>query len=792
MEKILKNCIIGLVYVIPFIALIVPSNMFFPFITGRAFLFRIAVDLSLGLYLGLAIADKNYWPKNNPLVWSVGILTLIALVADLLSPFPFKAIWSNFERMEGFVTIAHLAIFFFVSSSVLKAKDWKRFFFVSFSVAIFMAFYCGLQMAHEIAIDQGNVRIDGLLGNAAYLAIFFAFHAFVALMFLFEGTGRKLKGIAESVSAGAVMFFFYYIYKISAFKSHPTNIGWLLLAISILIPIVLLLLRYFDFAEKHTREKIEKISSVSVYLILFVLFSYLVYETQTRGTTLGVIGGLIVASIYVLIREKNNKTVRYLSMIVLVGSVVVIGAFFAFKNTSFVKNNPTLQRFASISLTDGSNQGRLMIWPMAMKGVMEKPILGWGQDGFIYIFSKYYDPALYAQEPWFDRAHNEFLDWAVAGGVLGFLAYLSLFISSLWIVIRSKKFSEVDKALLIGLIAAYGFHNLFVFDNLISYILFFSLLGFIVGSNTPEIEDAGKKDKNKIIEILKMSAPFGLVGGVALALIVNYSPYQQNLTLISALTTIQPQKGIPYSCTNVQQKVAADGSVSGICTDAKPTIEVFKKALAFGALGETETRQFLIQTVSSINGNPDVNYQSKVDLTQLIMSEYDKQLKENPMFVTAYFDYGGYLASIGLFDQAKQVFQKASELTPTRQFPYMKLGEIALNQKDIPTAITYFKKAYDLDHKYIDTEVLYAIGLVKGNKLPESEAILTDLVSKGDGLAQNIIQVLVDGGNTDFAKNLLTQRITSNPDDQNAQKSLTSLTQTKPTPAQVQTSVQTK
>ncbi len=792
MEKTLKNCIIGLVYVIPFIALIVPSNMFFPFITGRAFLFRIAVDVALGLYIGLAIADKRYWPKNNPLVWSVGALTLIALVADILSPFPFKAFWSNFERMEGFVTIAHLAVFFFISSSVLKAKDWKRFFFVSFSVAIFMAFYCGLQMAHEIVIDQGNVRIDGLLGNAAYLAIFFAFHAFVALMFMFEDSGRKLKGIAESVSAGAIMFFFYYIYKISAFKMHPTTTGWILLALSSVVPVALLLLRYFDFAEKHTREKIEKISSVSVYLIIFALFSYLVYETQTRGTTLGVIGGLIVASIYVLVREKTNKVARMTAIVLLTGSVILIGGFLSIKNTSFVQNNPTLQRFATISWNEGSGQARQMIWPVALKGVMEKPILGWGQDGFIYIFSKYYDPHLWGQEPWFDRAHNEFLDWAVAGGILGFLAYLSLFISSLWIVIRSKKFSEVDKALLIGLIAAYGFHNLFVFDNLISYILFFSLLGFIVGSDTSEIEEDGKKDKNKIVEIIKMSGPLGLVAGIALVLVINYSPYQQNLTLISALTTIQQQKGVPYSCTNVQQKVAADGSVSGVCTDAKPTVEVFKKALAFGALGETETRQFLIQTVYSINSNPDVSYQSKVDLTQLIMAEYDKQIKENPMFVTAYFDYGGYLASIGLFDQAKQVFLKASELTPTRQFPYMKLGEIAMNQKDIPTAINYFKKAYDLDHTYTDAESVYALSLIKGNKMADAEALMTDLVSNGKGLSQNLIQVLVDSNNVNYAKDLLTKRLAQDPKDQEAQKSFVLLLQTKPTPAQSSTQVQTK
>ncbi|MEI6478822.1 MAG: O-antigen ligase family protein [bacterium] len=754
--------------------------MFFPFITGRAFLFRLAIDLALGLYLGLAVADKSYRPKNNPVIWCVGALTFVALIADLLAPFPFKALWSNFERMEGFVTIAHLAIFFLVSSSVLKARDWKRFFLVSFSVAVFMVFYCGLQMAHEIPIDQGSIRIDGTLGNAAYIAIFFAFHAFLSLMFMLESSGKKLKGIAESVSFGSAMFFFYYIYKISAYKMHPTTGGWFLLFLSVIIPVVLLTLRYFDFAEKSKKEKIEKVSSVTTYSILFVIFSYLVFETQTRGTTLGLIGGLIVTAIYILVREKTNKVVRKASIIVLVGSVVLIGGFFLVKDSSFVRNNSTLNRFATISWNEASGQARQMIWPIAIKGVMERPVLGWGQDGFIYVFSKYYNPHLWSQEPWFDRAHNEFLDWAVAGGILGFLAYLSLFISSLWIVIRSKKFSEVDKSLIVGLISAYAFHNLFVFDNLISYILFFSLLGFIAGSGTLEEEGNDKKDKNKINEILRMSAPFGLVLGVILAIVINYKPYEQNLTLISALSTMQPQNGIPYSCTSISQKIDTNGSISNVCKAAEPTVDVFKKALAFNSFGETETRQFLIQTVTTIDQDKNVNYQSKVDLAELIISEYDKQIKENPMFETAYFDYGGYLAGIGMFDQAKVIFNKAVQLSPNRQFPYMKLGEIAMNQKDVQGAINYFKTAYDLDHSYPDAEALYAFVLIRGNRFSDAEPLMSDLISNGNGLSQNIIQALADSGNSDYAKTLLSQRISQDPTDQNAQRSLDSIGQTKP------------
>ena len=63
---------------------------------------------------------------------------------------------------------------------------------------------------------------------------------------------------------------------------------------------------------------------------------------------------------------------------------------------------------------------------MAIKGFIEKPILGWGQEGFNFVFNKYYDPRMYTQEPWFDRAHNTYLDWLIVGGALGLLSYLAI------------------------------------------------------------------------------------------------------------------------------------------------------------------------------------------------------------------------------------------------------------------------------------------------------------------------------------------------------------------------------
>src|SRR5690606_5810770 len=129
----------------------------------------------------------------------------------------------------------------------------------------------------------------------------------------------------------------------------------------------------------------------------------------------------------------------------------------AFRDSDFVQNDPRLNRIASITLEEG--QTRFTIWRIAFEGVMERPLLGWGQSNFDYVFNKYYTPELWGQEVWFDRVHNIVLDWLVAGGFVGALCYFGIFAAALWYLIVipllrpvDAPFDVVTRALLLGLL----------------------------------------------------------------------------------------------------------------------------------------------------------------------------------------------------------------------------------------------------------------------------------------------------------------------------------------------------
>src|SRR4051812_12936041 len=99
-ERILRWGVIAGVFALPLVPFIVSYTLFFPYITGKNFTFRILVDLIAGLWLALAICVPKYRPKRNLLLIAFALFVAIIGVADVFGAMPLKSIWSNFERME--------------------------------------------------------------------------------------------------------------------------------------------------------------------------------------------------------------------------------------------------------------------------------------------------------------------------------------------------------------------------------------------------------------------------------------------------------------------------------------------------------------------------------------------------------------------------------------------------------------------------------------------------------------------------------------------------------------------
>src|SRR3989338_9621943 len=152
--RYLKYIIFAGLFAIPFVPFLVFSSFFFPFITTKAFTWRIIIEIIFAAWVLLALLDASYRPKRSIIFYSIfGFLAIIGL-ADLFGVAPVKSFWSNFERMEGFITLLHLGMFFVITSSVFKEIDWRRWWNTTLVASFLMVLYCVLQIIVLKTINQ--------------------------------------------------------------------------------------------------------------------------------------------------------------------------------------------------------------------------------------------------------------------------------------------------------------------------------------------------------------------------------------------------------------------------------------------------------------------------------------------------------------------------------------------------------------------------------------------------------------------------------------------------------------
>ena len=155
MNKTLKYVVLGGIFLIPFIPFIVANDFFFPFITGKNFAFRILVEIIFASWVAWALVDTSVRPRGSALVYAFVAFILSLGVSTLLAENTNKALWSNFERMEGYVTIVHLGAYFLVLTSVLNVeKLWKAFWNTSIGVSIALSLFGIGQIAGFFVINQ--------------------------------------------------------------------------------------------------------------------------------------------------------------------------------------------------------------------------------------------------------------------------------------------------------------------------------------------------------------------------------------------------------------------------------------------------------------------------------------------------------------------------------------------------------------------------------------------------------------------------------------------------------------
>lgn len=683
-QNIIKYKITVGLFIIPFIVFIVPDNMFFPFITGKGFTFRVLVEILFGLYLVLAFMDKTYRPKFSWITKSVLVFVGIIFIADLLGENPYKSIWSNYERMEGFVLLAHLALYYIVLSSFFKTKNiWNSFINTNIIASLIMVFYSFIQLSGALKINQGGERVDGTFGNASYLAMYMVFGIFLSLHMFFNESKEKWQ-------------------------------------------------KWF-------------------YGIAFVLQTIILYYTATRGAILGFIGGLTLFGFTLLWNERDNKKVRKFAYGIFASVFVILAVFVSIKNTDYAKTHPVLSRFVTLSPGEIKTQGRYYVWPMAIEGFKERPLLGWGQENFNFVFNKYYDPNLFGQEEWFDRTHNLVLDWLIAGGILGLLSYLSIYIAFFYYLWRKNGgFGIYEKGILTAVMVAYIFHNLFVFDNLISYILFFTILAYVhhVGTKNKEVFGKFYTKEFKPEFLNYIIVPIVTLGIVFTIYFVNIPALSANFTLIEAMR--------PPTSGNVSQN-----------------LDLFKKAFSYNSFGNSEIVEQLTQvTVQVANPQGQASNEIKQNFFNFTKQKLEEKVSSQPNDTRYLVFAGSFFNRFGIYEEAKKYLDRAREESPKKQTIYFESGSTYLGLGQPEKMMELFKQAYEFKPTAGESRLIYVIGAIY-TKNTEVLRELLPLIDENSLINDpRVLKAYADMGDYNSVIFILKKRVEKNPSDLQAKLSL--------------------
>ncbi len=781
LKGFLKAIIYASLAIIPMLAWYVSESTFFPYITGKNFAFRFLIEIAFAAFVYLAVTDKAYRPKSSLVFYSYGAFLSILFLANVFGSNVYLSFFSNFERMEGWFTHLHLFLYFLMLYSLYKTdKDWMRIF-GWFSVgAIGVSFQALLQLFgqkdffltsklfatstiqyinNSYPVSMGNgLRLDSSLGNADYYGIYSLFFICISALLALKLRSWKIKGSLSSWKNFAIVTLGALLISLQSFISQTamnlSNQSLFVFGSFVwFVGAVTFLWGGYYFAKNLSEGRI---SSWVFVLLGFINFIGLVY-TQTRGSWFGFAAAIATASLAIAIGGWKKYPKLAKSAALVMSSVFAFFVLvFSFSDSSLVQNSIALKRIATIKIVnilfhpiesidlikDEANNyeslkdhfgeativSRFLNMKMSIDGFTQSAktmILGYGQENYPVVFAQNFDPRMYEQESWFDRAHDVFMDWLVAAGALGLIAYLSLYLTPFYMMWFGKNRGNIhlfEKAILTGTLAGYFVHNIFVFDNLISYIIFVTLIAYVAArTRASEVEirkeELSKDPKMTWLSYVLMSA--GLLFSLGLFVYTVAKPLNQNLTIISALRT---------SPTKVEDLVEKTASSSNY----------FTKAASINSFGRTEAREQMLQTAMRYSQIDPTSFPVEIKNNFVTIfnnfkinsyTEFRDEVNAKPSARNASI-FGSFLRQLGDNTGALEAFEKAHAMAPKKQvitFEYINTLISIGTKENIQKAYELAKDAYMSDTGFTTARDVYITTAAMAGYDTDAQAMINEI-----------------------------------------------------------------
>ena len=762
-KQILKTVIFVGALVALFLPLVMNSNFFFPFIVVKNVFFRITVEIMLAAYVLLAAFDSRYRPKKDLVSVLFGGLFVASVVSAFFGLGFYRSFWGNYERMSGLFHFAHTLAYFYILLNTWRAEqEWHRLLTFSVFVSTIMSF---VGLAQWLGIpfllqSSGGSRLSGTVGNATFLAAYLLFNLFLTLLFL-----RNTKWFQTTFFATAVLVFDGYLLLAAGIYTLFPDTDWGFLSI-LKLPVVNQLVEYprllvpfllfqavvaVVWWQRHQRWTTQLLLAA-----VFVLQFFIFFNTQTRGAGLGFLVGIGIYAAAIAVKSKQT-VVRAVSATLLVISLVAPFAIIAAKDTAIVKSIPTLARISTISFSDITTESRILTWQASWQGWTESVksfLIGYGPGHYYYAFSKHFPVEIFkdaGSQIWFDQAHNVVFDYALTTGLLGLLLYLAAFGMAGYYLFRAyRKNGQLEEWLLVGLLVAYLFQNLFVFDTLNTDVILYLVLGYIIWRSVYQTVAEERPSVEQRVNIPIVGAVVAVV--LVSLLAVNVKTLWANHLIYRGLSPRETERTVDAAYDNLQ------------------------RAIDEAVVGRYEARQQLSNFAITLRRTEAVSPQFAQTVMDAATIELERSVAEEPFNVRHYLWLGSLYNAGAIFDptridKAIALLEKAVDLSPTRPQIYFELGQAYAFKGDLDRAFVQFQKGVDLAPWVVDSHwniVSLAI-VTKRQDVVDRELETIKTLSGGltAGDYQQMIQLYARISDTDQIIKLYEQLIALEPNNSN-------------------------
>ena len=420
--------------------------------------------------------DKERWPKN---LFKISVpdgafisFVVVCLISAILSEYGEEAFTGSGGRDSGFYL---MAMYFLCYLLVSRYFRYREAVFAAF--AIMSSIVCFIALLHEFWIDPFAIIVDikeeqqkdfiTTIGNINMFSGFacVSLPVCVALAVIAKDkittafycltAGLNIIGLVVANSLSGYFGFVAFMAILFVYCCGSAHRIFKFLLTCTAMAASIKLIRLLAYICHDNFKNLEDISY------------FLVYDNRVFY----IIGGLALLTVlaYLLDRKFGDnhspKAIQILAgLLVGLAAAAVLGVFIYF---SFIDQETDLGKFSKIlRLNDqwGTHRGYAWIRGFELfhtKG-WKNILVGSGPDTFGQVIKAVYrQDMLDRHGSVFDTAHNEFLNYLVTTGILGFASYILLILAVLFRAIRRCKF---DSTMIIVILSIVGYASQSIFN----------------------------------------------------------------------------------------------------------------------------------------------------------------------------------------------------------------------------------------------------------------------------------------------------------------------------------------